>query len=175
MFFDDDAGDGVDDSSGTADESSESTASKRARQLAREADGDSVTAARLDGDERYFPNSLAFLQADQQPRHLLLLTTSGNAFDVHAGSRSGEVPTEKLDAVTGGVAVFTTDAVLVVVDDCSFEMPYAAIDATQYDDYKVVLYATGREYRLYTADSADDAEVAAAYDYLRRQVRERTA
>ncbi|PSP79550.1 hypothetical protein BRC81_04885 [Halobacteriales archaeon QS_1_68_20] len=38
-------------------------------ELARGAEGASVTAARLRGDEKYFPDCRPFLQEGQQPHH----------------------------------------------------------------------------------------------------------
>lgn len=169
MFFDDDANDDRPRSDG---EPLDDAGSGRAERLVRAADGESVTADRLRGEEKYFPNCLPHLYRDQQPHHLLLLTTSNEAFGVVTKTLA---PTA-LSADEGGVALFTEETVLVVVDDDGlFEIPYSKLDSTKFGTGHVILTANGRGYYLDVAMSADEDEVAAAYDYLRRQVYERHA
>lgn len=142
--------------------------------LAAAAEGDSVTADRLRGDEKYFPDCRPALQEGQQPHHLLLLTTSGQALDVESELPEMHSPlTSSLSASTGGVAVLTATSLLAVVDGSVLEAPYGRLQGCVRHDGTIHVHGTGGVgYVLNVALSADPAEVDAAFGYLRRNVRE---
>lgn len=61
---------------------------------------------------------------------------------------------------------------LSVFDDVVFEMLYSRVQATyHWSDAVSVDGVGGMAYDFYTADAADEAEVTAGYDYLRRRIR----
>jgi hypothetical protein len=167
MFFDD-GSDDADRSAGERDD----RGLGRAERLARDATGESVTAARLRGEEQYYPTCTDFLQDDQQPHHLVLLTIRDTAFVADRGGRYGE--TAELYNESGGVALLTEQEMLTVIDDVAYEVPYAAMEGV-FHGGTVQVVTPGQTYTLYVASSADDAEIDAACDYLRKRARETNA
>lgn len=143
------------------------------QELARQADGDSVTAARLRGDEQYFPDCRPFLQEGQQPHHLILLTTAVHAFKAEGSAGSVDTHTN-LSATSdrGGVAIPTGSELLIVVDDAFCEIPFTNLQGILRDGDSIELHGIGyKGYSLNVATSADEREVDAAVDYLRRRIR----
>ncbi len=158
------------------DESDERTDGDRAapdaHELAREAEGASVTADRLVGAEEYFPDCRPFLQEGQQPHHLILLTTSGWAFRAEGLSTSADYTYTDLNASEGGVVICTETELLAVVDDSFCEVPFTSLQGILRSGDAIELHAYGdKSYVLDVAASADDGEVDAAVDYLRRRLR----
>lgn len=137
------------------------------RELADEADGDSVTAARLAGDEGYFPDCRPYLDG-LRPQHLVLLTT-GSWTIQHVASEH----TRRESANRGGVAVVCDRSLLVVVDDSHWEFPYDALGGVGGGYDIVELYLPGPFHvQLRVAKGADEEEVADGLAYLRRRLRE---
>lgn len=144
------------------------------QQLARQAEGPSVTASRLRGDEKYFPDCRHYLYEEQQPQHLILLTTSGWAFrtegvDTEVGGTCTELYATADD---GGVAICTDEELLVVVGASFCEVAYTHLRGILANQGRVELHATGNKgYALDIARSADAHETTLALDFLRRKVR----
>jgi hypothetical protein len=144
-------------------------------ELARRAEGDSVTAERLRGEVEYFPDTRHALDEGQQPHHLVLLTTSGNAVEVESTpttSAHHSVTSLGLDASDGGVAVLTETSVVVVVDDDVLEVPYGHIQGCLDRGFDIHLHGGTGGYVLAVASSAEGSDVSAGVTYLRRMIRE---
>lgn len=96
--------------------------------LAADGMGPSVTAARLLGDVKYYPDCRPFLQEEQQPHRMILLTTSGWAFraggmEWNASTGVGSTHTDLSTFSKGAVAICTDEELLVVVSDDFWEIP----------------------------------------------------
>lgn len=137
------------------------------QELASRADGDSVTAARLAGEEKYFPDCRPFL-AGLEPQHLVLLTTGAATIERDDGQTN-----RRRSADDGGVAVVGDRSLLVVVDDHHWEFPYHGLGGVGHSDGRIQLYVPGQWLvKLRVASSADDDEVAAGLHYCRGRLRE---
>lgn len=147
-------------------------------ELASEAEADSVTASRLRGDELYFPDCRPFLQEGQQPQHLILLTTSGDAFTaegmVYQTNRGfGDTHTSlSASSAQGGVVIATQSELLVVVDDSFVEVPLAHLQGLIRSERRVDLFWSGNKpLRFRIAQSADECDVFEGISYLRQQIK----
>lgn len=145
-------------------------------ELAVAADGDSVTADRLRGDEPYFPDCRPALQNGEQPHHIVHLTTVDQTLYASNGGhgqygRGGF--THDLTADEGAVLLLTNDELLFVVDSIVGAVPYRRIQGTiRFGETISVHGIGGMSYAFHLANTSDPDEVAVGYDYLRRMVRE---
>lgn len=129
--------------------------------LVRKAEGDSVTVARLDGSERYYPDASRifdrpYRREGEIPHHVVLLAKGGT------GVASGHT----------GSLIFTNQAVHFVSSYPTFlEVPYEEISSIKGRKLRksgtIRFVAGGREYKFGLAVSGESDHAVAAFDFFR--------
>ncbi|GAA3880250.1 hypothetical protein [Haloarcula argentinensis] len=146
-------------------------------QLVEKAEGDSVTADKLTGDKKYFPDASFLFEEDMQgeneiPHHIVLLTNSGAFSRIIQGEL---VEDNSLFGRTEMSLVFTNKGLyLVTTSNEFFLFPYEQIEniaASGLESAGHIRISSGSGiYDFELARSGDGQAVVEAVSYLRSQI-----
>lgn len=110
-----------------------------------DAEGDSVTTERLKGREPYFVDCRPYVDTNEQPHHLLCLTTGGTEHGNAYVELEGEIKLISRDEPAS--VLFTDTHIRVISERGHISFPYSEIDFFHwYDDPSIVIDVGRRTY-----------------------------
>jgi len=135
---------------------------------------DTVTAARLCGEEQFFHNVIPFLEEGEQPHYLFPLTnglTADNALVIESGAEERVL----LSNTDGGSVMISDLSIRIVSSKGEWSIPFDSISSVDFVGHPALhIQTTGRTYYIKIAGTFFDEEetVSEAATHIRQIQRE---